>query len=118
MQKIYINDEIYEHGFWFIWGCEHKEAINFINKRYGTNFPAEEEVKGVTSIKGDNPYCLWIENKKEAGYPNFTLDHELIHVVHNVMRRVGIILTDESDEAYTNYFQYLKRKIWKALKKI
>lgn len=43
------------------------------------------------------------------------LNHELLHLVHDVMQIAGVKYSDDSEEAYTYYFDYLTEKILNKL---
>lgn len=62
------------------------------------------------------PVVIWIRDIKNIA----TLVHELMHAVFFIFRDRGIVLTRESEEAYTYTTAHLLRKImaqkkWKSV---
>lgn len=61
---------------------------------------------------------LYMKRKPETHFELGTLAHEIFHCTCFIMDRVGIKLTDESDEAYAYLIGYLTNEILKKIDKI
>ncbi len=55
-----------------------------------------------TSING-GPTIVWLPNTEDKSI----VTHELLHATIDIMRRVGISLTEETEEVYAYELQYL-----------
>lgn len=56
---------------------------------------------------------VWINSGCLKRHRVGVLSHECFHVVHNIMQRAGVWLTDSSEEAYTYLLQYIINEIGK-----
>ena len=67
-------------------------------------------------MEGSNGLCLMLKRgshivrlKEDDGSSKWrnTLSHEIFHVVCNIMSKVGIVLHDDSEEAYAYLIGYI-----------
>lgn len=61
-----------------------------------------------TSVFGGNT-IVWLPNTDDKAIVN----HELLHATIDIMRRTGLTLTEETEEAYTYELQYLTNQFYK-----
>jgi hypothetical protein len=66
-------------------------------------------------------WYLWLPDWNPHGSPQehleqwFTLTHETVHLTAQVLRRYGVILSRESEEAYAYYYEALLRTMIRGL---
>ncbi len=65
-----------------------------------------EEFAPSDSQPFDTILCIWT-----AGKSTEFVAHEILHTVFNVLNRAGLKLSDETDEAFAYYTEYLMREI-------
>ena len=64
-----------------------------------------------TSINGGST-IVWLPNTEDKSI----VMHELLHATIDIMRRTGVTLTEETEEAYTYELQYLTNQFYKQNK--
>jgi hypothetical protein len=89
-----------------------KKYVKRINKLYDTeslyqNFIEAGAAAFVTWIDAQNIMIGFLEEK---AYPPIVV-HEIFHLVFEILQRKGFVLTNESQEAYAYYMQFLFKKI-------
>ena len=103
----------------FVWDCFPKEYKEFLEKREIANIDKllDQRDSGtmieVLCRDGGYEYYLWIE-KKDGFY---TLCHEIVHLVNQVLERVGIPFSKENDELVAHYHEYWMRLLWHEMGK-
>lgn len=60
--------------------------------------------------------CLIVLNQKKATAD--VMAHECMHAVHHTMQAIGIVLSDDSEEAYAYFFGWLFNEIISFIKKV
>lgn len=102
--------------------CRLSDLLTFMERRGVTDFTAvsstakviehTETVAGVSVAE----WILWLPDwdgtKREQW---LTLSHEIVHLHAQILRRHGVILTRESEEAYAYYYEALLRSIARLL---
>lgn len=69
----------------------------------------------VHSLNGGQT-IIRLKTKPFDAYTYGVLAHEIFHAVDFIMRRIGITLSSDSDEAYTYLMGYVTREFFKAIK--
>lgn len=59
------------------------------------------------SILDDNDHYICFQNKLKSLYEISILAHEALHVTNKILSKRGLYLTDETEEAYTYFQQYI-----------
>lgn len=123
MKKFLIQDcGVYPFDVVVAIGVTSKETLNYVQKRLPYDLTEEEKKhfqdfdgmgKTLQLIKGQN--ILWLRDFKNDSSSIAILSHELFHVVYQTMWRVGIKLSDPSEEAFTYLIEYLTKNILKKL---
>jgi hypothetical protein len=117
MKPFIVDWKIYPYDTVVFLGQSEEEVEKWLEKRIN---PYQEE-KDFLKMYGDGrtvmlkgrQTVLWLAKKPKKGCP--ILAHEIFHVVSFLMDRVGIPLTNESDEAYAYAISYLTQEINKKL---
>ena len=120
MKKIQIKDKMYHRWLWFITDCNLDEFESWIAKKYGV----EKEIKSKniaqlsTLIKEDRTrhYYIWIENFDWYIWQQEAIAHEVLHFTFKVLKHLGIEYCENSEEAYTYYFESIMIEILDKLK--
>jgi len=120
MKKIKIKDNIYHRYLWFITDCEEKEFNEWLEKKYGLEKIEENSnVARLTTVINEKKEChyyIWIEEFNWTIWQQAAVAHEILHFVFKVMEEIGVKYCDESEEAFTYYFENIMIEIWKKLK--
>ena len=58
---------------------------------------------------------LWLKDKPNSISSLATLNHEIFHCTCFILERVGIIYSNDSDEAYAYLIEYLTKQIYNKL---
>lgn len=108
MPVVKIKDTIYRNDVYFI----HDEKDDFIKKylKKKADYDATEIIKksaGFYVAIGEPIHEYYIVITKYADNWIGTLVHECLHATSKVLRERGIDLTEETEEAYTYYIQWL-----------
>lgn len=99
-------------------GNPKKEILKWINRtKYKLSEGEVEAITitgmGRTIILRGGQTILWLKNYPKAG--SGTLAHEIFHAVEMVTDRMGIKLSQDSDETFAYMVQYLTNEIVKKL---
>lgn len=110
-----IKDEIYHANIRIMACCDENEVADYFKKTYsvecGMNdagarvFTLRNEKKRLDVIYLIIPIFDWTIQQQAL------LVHELFHITYIVLSAVGIKLSDDSDEAYAYYLQYLTTQV-------
>jgi len=114
MKQRWIKDEIYGYNIVIFYDTNNEEFHKYL-LQFDRNFKYKESTAAfVKFIDGkDNEHrALYIP---DTGMEQDIIDHEILHLCFANFRDCGIIISLDSEEAFTYYYQYLKRKIYKAL---
>lgn len=117
-----IKDLTWSMSVTFIIGYDSKYVGNFIKKKTGT-VPADVAELDLPSATGrtywrdgsSSEFFIYLKHWPEKVWHYGTLHHELFHVVDRCLRGKGIILSDDSDEAYAYLTEALTRDIYMKL---
>lgn len=103
MPIVKISEPIYQTDVHFIFDTSKGKALKYIRKWFEPlRFDEHWEKAGM--MYGDSgDYFIVLPDKKTRWTVTTIIAHEALHVVVNVMRSKGILLSSESEEAF-NYF--------------
>ncbi len=112
-KRYYINDEIYQSDILVFTGGTCDEAVDYIRNKYDIETaprlsPTEFVNARVMSNPGFKGCALWFKRPKP---PASLVAHEVLHIAHHILGGSGLTLTDESEEAYAYYIDWLTKKI-------
>ena len=70
-----------------------------------------------TVMLSNGTTCIWFTPKLRKGglWSHGVISHEVFHAVDMLLTKIGMTLTNESDEAYAYLIQYLTNEIYKML---
>ena len=86
-------------------------ALRYVKKNLDSTASSDNfDSRGTTftSING-GPTIVWLPNTDDKSI----VSHELLHATIDIMRRVGIPLTEDTEESYTYELQYLTNQFYK-----
>jgi len=112
-----IPDKLYYADIKVIVCCSCKEIDDYFQKKYKIPYSIDKDA-----------HCMTVEDKGKL-YRHYiivpvfdwtipqqaVLIHELFHLTCRVMNDVGIALSDDSEEAYAYYLQYLSKETMRTL---
>jgi len=115
MKHTKITDHIYGTDIILCIG-EDKEFISFVKKNFTdlvdvVEQSLESECLGLTCLNPNTKtIVIYFWNNQDKNRLLNTVTHELFHATHAIMTRVGIKLSDDSEEAYAYLIGYLTQK--------
>jgi hypothetical protein len=117
MKKQFIKEPVYESYFYLVWDCSVEKLREWVEKRFGWELDIVECHQHLGKLitiesEGNIDWVLWIN--KKTNYES--LSHELLHLTFNTMKRAGVTLSDDSEEAFTYLFGYYMRESLKVLR--
>lgn len=83
--------------------------INTLREQLGTS-------RGTTYLMDTGQLILYMPNEPEDIDGLVTLNHEILHCTIALLRRVGMSLSFDSEEAYTYLHEYITRMIYSKLR--
>lgn len=86
-------------------------ALRYVKKNLDSTASSDNfDSRGTTftSING-GPTIVWLPNIDD----NSIVNHEFLHATIDIMRRVGVPLTEDTEELYTYELQYLTNQFYK-----
>ena len=115
-----INIPVYQACLWVFFGpvkdCQAAMKKLKVSDRAIHEF--KEQVEAVAECKGmcmfdkpDNIVLLWMPEMQERIDHYATLVHEIEHYVFRLFDRIGMVHSEDSDEAYAYLHSYLFREI-------
>ena len=109
---LHIFDYTYRQNFWFFYAQDYKTYLKILWKRF--KIKGDPVVKsGKFSVYEQHGYdvCfIWCPPAKG------NLVHECFHAISYTLRRRGLPLNDDTEEAYCYSLQFLVKTIMEALK--
>ena len=118
-QSFSIHCGTYDFSFHVILSSDKKKSADFVNEKLRKDIftPEDFEVLGKVFFRGGYAPVLWLPSypltNKEIG----TLNHELLHIVFEVMGWAGISLSHSSEEAFTHLMKYITTQFYEQAKK-
>ena len=108
----HIHDPIYQMDYYASYGTPIKVFTESYKRIVGENPQIGTGTSGYTAflrIKGQRITWIWTKRKCVP-----FLVHEIVHAVAEHFDFIGMKLTNESDEAYAYYTQWLLEEILKS----
>ena len=106
----YLHDEIYGSNVYYV-KCSRGMYTKMIKREFNEIAPEKADTVMATfevyPHKGIAIRVVWLAEK--AGIDQ--LVHECFHLTHDVMQDRGLYLTDQSDEAYAYFMQFVFKKM-------
>jgi hypothetical protein len=103
--------DVYGMEVWFI-RCDYDSFNRAAKREFGekVNDLPHNAMGGfaVREIKGHNVSLIWIQEWRD-------LAHEIFHCVHFILQDRGLLLTDESSEAYAYLTGFLDKSFRKGV---
>jgi hypothetical protein len=120
---ILIQGTIFPFDILYTTACDHK-VYNYIskNKKYTLNDEEKEKLivigRGKTiQLRGGQVILRVLKEKTQIGIDLTILSHEIEHAIYFILSKCGVKHTEESDELYAYYQQYLMKYILDRLDK-
>lgn len=101
-----ISDPIYNIDIHFIFDLPKNKAIPYLEKKWGINFEHHWDKAGF-AYGEDSDYFIVLPDTKRTWDVSTILAHEGLHITSRVLRRKGLVLSDESEEAFTYYLTWI-----------
>lgn len=115
-----VDVDIYNYSFIVCIG-DRINSIVFINKtqELKSAYPINEllEYNGGVFTENGKPTILWLPCIPKTPSDFSDLSHEIFHVVCRILRRVGIPLKENTEEAYCYLIGWITKQFWLELKK-
>lgn len=107
---IHIYDEMFQANIYVSYGVSKDDFIKQIKKYLGLDYDKDKLRNGKMAVffndKGEEIVWIWTESKQVD-----ILAHEASHATNYILSRAGIKLSDDSDEAFAYYIQYIINKV-------
>lgn len=116
MKRIVLTDPIFQIDYLIQRGGSRQSAVNEFAKRIGVETWAVEEnphVMGTYYSYEPLPSGLIWLSGDGAGFG--TLSHECLHAIHYAMKTKRITLSDETEELFCYYLQWMVNEISQGL---
>jgi len=108
MNVIKIKEWVYNADIRIIINCTPKRFSSYIKQCFGESYLPLKDGHFVVYDNGKKiVYLIWIKNFDWRIHEFALLGHEIFHCVHRIFNDLGATLTDESEELYANYYQYI-----------
>lgn len=112
-----IPIDIYNHDLMVHFGSK-KSLVDSLSK-YVSKKAAEASVKGIEGVTCGHMefsdrlgvYYIWMPNVPNDNSSWATLQHEIFHFVVALMKKVGIPLSDDTEEAYAYLIGYVTKSV-------
>lgn len=116
MKVILIPDTIYNTTIYIIPTYKPSELIKYFKKTHGFAYEDDNTVDGMhfsleNKEAGTKDHFIILKKFENSPAGVALLFHEIYHLVHSVMRDVGMIPAEGSEEAFAYYAQYLTTQI-------
>lgn len=109
MKPKYIYSELFGVNIWVYYGWKDADFRRHVKKDTGCALEPNETERGhwylINTDKAKNLHCIWTR-KKDV----WTLAHECLHCVFNMLADKGIKYDDSSEELYTYYLELIMRQ--------
>lgn len=108
---------IYPVNLECFFGCSDVQVDDYIKKHYNlSNWNLSlRNSDGLFSASDDGVFIIRTRNIPKCPYDFSVLQHELFHAVVNILDRVGIKFSFDSEESYSYLFSYITKKIYEKL---
>ena len=116
MKVIPILDDIYYANIYVIPNCTHNDLVKYFHRTFGTTYDEKPRFDALHYTVENCETGIVLHYIIVVDFQNTIekitlLQHEIDHLVFDIMAEIGIRISSESEEAYTYYKQYITRKI-------
>lgn len=94
-----------------------KEVIRIQKRKPDEDIEIEGKVRGCVFRKETFVPIIWIPRAPKTPREYATLQHEILHVVHEIMKWANMELNDHTEEAYCHLMGHLTNKIIEIINK-
>lgn len=117
----YIFDPIYHSNIWFFHNWTREDYASYMKRKWERELLNGNQVGGsviqltVRNVKTGNEsdiYCLWFDSKDP---PSQNIAHEAFHISYRVMKKAGLTLSEESEEAFAYHLTWLIDEVSKII---
>ena len=121
--KVYqITDNIYHATIFVIPEYDDKKLIRYFRKTFGHDYKPDNTIDGMhyaltNGETGVVAHYLIFKAFTNSSDGISLLFHEIYHLVCSIMREVGMVYSEDSEEAFSYYIQCLTKKILERLVK-
>lgn len=121
MKIIKIPDDIYHAKIFIINNANNDDLIKYFKRKYQFDYEPDNDFDAIhyrieNKTQGlKHNYILFLSKFNNTPEGIGILNHELLHLIYDVLQEVGMKYSGDSEEAYTYYFDYLTEKILNKL---
>lgn len=111
-----ISIDIYKHDILVFFGDKSVLIKNL--KKYFEDYQIDRFDKSIKTAKGctymvdTGQLILYMPNLPKKLDDFVTLNHEIFHCTTLILKRIGVSLSPESEEAYAYLYEYITQKIF------
>lgn len=120
--------DIYRHDVWFSIGQTDKDFLKSINEGLPDEFMVDLKDDSISHMDESCNGRTWhhliggqtvirLREAPKTAQQLGTLSHEIFHAVDYIFRRIGISLSEQSEEAYAYAIGYVTEQFWNNIKK-
>ena len=115
MRYKHFYEPVYQASVHYVYDCGHEEANKKFKRIFGIDGHSTEKHGGqcVEAINKSGNTEQFIYTRKKDFY---TLLHEIVHMVHHILTRRNVPITETDSEAYAYYIEYWARVMWRNTK--
>jgi hypothetical protein len=106
-----ISDPIYCVDIYFIFDLPKEKVFPFLKKKWDCDFSHHWDKAGFTFGNEDNEWFICFPYSPKTWDYTTILAHECLHIASRVLRGKGIVLSDESEEAFTYYHGWMMQSL-------
>lgn len=112
-----VDEDLYHTQVLFLLSPDTLQARDFTRSLFNdTSITGDDFFKNEgTTFENGGYIMVWLPKAPESTAEQAVLSHELLHVTIGILRRVGIPLAMESEEAYTYLIQHLTNNFYKQI---
>ena len=116
MKCFKLKDPVYDTSTWFVYNCTKEELNEWCSKKFKVSIIEDDEklTEGICreiNCKNGTAYIMWVRSVRETIYSMGVIAHELFHLVMLIMCHIGLEISEDSEEAYAYYYEYLFKLI-------
>lgn len=99
---------------WFGYDIERmgKKLKKYVSHTEVDEFTAQSFNRGKTCQFSSGQTVIWLPNSPQSVDELSVLNHEIFHAVTLILNKVGIRLSEDSEEAYAYLIQYVSKQIY------
>lgn len=123
MKVIKVKDPLYGQNITAILGCTHKQLENYLSSKYNYTLDREDHASGEQFAiscnvhAGEKRFFVWTQGSASNWLEVGVLAHETLHLTFSVLEHVGMQKSEESEEAFTYFFEEIFCNVLKKLYK-